>query len=213
MQANVEIKQITIPNTPVKISIIPLHSNIRESKLVVHSALNKLLLDDLGNSNMAISFEKNRYGKPYISHPKEARDLQFNLAYTDQYALIAIARVNYLGIDIAKIQNDEAVEDITQGFFSKTERDEIITQPHQIKILSFFRCWVCKEAFLKAIGKGFSFPMSECIVDTNPLNPPKIIKVSGSPIPEEQWELHVFFPVPGYISAVCFDVLNKKSRK
>jgi 4'-phosphopantetheinyl transferase len=66
-----------------------------------------------------------------------------------------------VGVDIETIQADKPVHSMARLAFSPREQEDLLTLPSsQLQSTAFYRCWVRKEACLKACGRGFSLPGS-----------------------------------------------------
>lgn len=102
-------------------------------------------------------FSENQYGKPFLPfHP----NLHFNWSHSGDDGLLMVSRNHPVGIDI---EHERPIEylDIAKILYSKEE--QTFLQQLSPKELSyhFFRIWSQKEAFIKAIGMGLSYPTQE----------------------------------------------------
>ena len=55
------------------------------------------------------------------------------------------------------------------------------------RLLGFFRVWTRKEAFVKALGVGFSMALERFDLSVAPRG----------------WHVHSFFPLPGFIASLA----------
>ena len=73
--------------------------------------------------------------------------------------ILAVSANQEVGVDIEAIKTDKPLNDMARLAFSPSEQEELFTlrsSPQHSK--AFYRCWVRKEASLKACGRGFSLP-------------------------------------------------------
>jgi len=92
-------------------------------------------------------FKYNRYGKPCIAN-KEYSHIKFNISHTNtHFAMIISDRECGIDIEKNKIQIDNNILNLIL-----TQRERELKRDKRI---SFYTFWTLKEAYLKAIGKGF----------------------------------------------------------
>jgi 4'-phosphopantetheinyl transferase len=96
------------------------------------------------------------HGKPFLADG--AVDLRFNLSHVDEILVLAVAAGVEVGVDIERIDSGKAIHDMARLAFSRQEQEELLAIPASRQAEAFYRCWVCKEACLKACGRGFSLP-------------------------------------------------------
>lgn len=104
-------------------------------------------------SKEMILLEKGNYGKPYL---KEYPELFFNITHCKEMAACGITTKN-IGIDI------EGIRKFSSEILKKvlTEKEKKQLEDSEQKEEMFFRFWTLKESFIKAIGKGLSFPLQD----------------------------------------------------
>jgi 4'-phosphopantetheinyl transferase len=66
-------------------------------------------------------------------------------------------------------------------------------------------CWTRKEAFIKAVGKGLSYPLQSFDVSLTPGEDARILRLSAGPGTAGDWTLASFDPCPGYVGAVAVE--------
>ncbi len=111
-----------------------------------------------------ISFIYGVKGKPALrAHP----DFHFNLAHSGALALYGFAG-NPIGVDIEQFKTSTDWMKISARFFNQRENEELLALPQDQKLAGFFACWARKEAYLKAIGMGLSFPLNEFYAGAQP---------------------------------------------
>jgi len=88
---------------------------------------------------------RDKYYKPYI---KNQNEIKFNISHTDGYVVIGFSK-RELGIDIEKVNDDFAFEDILENCFTFREIDNIGSNAPM-----FYKYWTAKEAYLKYEGYG-----------------------------------------------------------
>jgi 4'-phosphopantetheinyl transferase len=110
----------------------------------------------------SICFTENQYGKPMLDSTQHPSGIFFNLSHAHKIALYAISPVENIGIDIEFMDRKVDFDGIATRFFSKKESQHIqsITAIEK-KTRDFFKIWTAKEAFIKAVGRGLSFPLKE----------------------------------------------------
>ncbi len=124
-----------------------------------HSLAHSLLKDMLkGFYNIDYTEEmtkKTEQGKPYLAnHP----DICFNLSHSEGITA-CIVENQECGIDCEKVR--EYRPNVMKRAFSDKEQALIESAPENERDMLFFTLWTLKEAYIKAIGKGLSYPMSE----------------------------------------------------
>lgn len=129
--------------------------------IISRSMLRHILGYYLNQSPSTLIFQSSHYGKPYLVD----RTVYFNLSHAGQYILYAIGLQQEIGIDIEEIRQDIKLQDIAERFFSVYENQFLYQLAENQKVEAFFRIWTCKEAFIKAVGKGLSFPLKEFDID------------------------------------------------
>ena len=177
----VHIYCLTLPQNPSEVSyyerFLSAPETARACSLKIHQVRNRfiagrgLLREILGGylaiepENVPITIEE--HGKPFLSGCTE--NLRFNLSHAEELLLLAVAADLEIGIDIEKIETDKPLKDMASIAMSRREQDEIfILSSSSLQAAAFYRCWVRKEACLKACGKGFS--LSSDSFDVSPLD-------------------------------------------
>jgi 4'-phosphopantetheinyl transferase len=78
--------------------------------------------------------------------------------------VIALSRQFSVGVDVEHVRPDIPHQDIAKRFFSDRDNQWLQRRPAP-ESTDFFRLWVIKEAFVKCIGLGLSFPLEDCEVN------------------------------------------------
>lgn len=121
-------------------------SEIAKINYLVSRAILNLTLKGLlekGINDLIVKRDKNN--KPYLEN---TIGLKFNISHTEGLVLLAISK-REVGIDVEKINFKFEFKDILENCFT---RDEIINIDNNI--ISFYRYWTAKEAYLKCDGIG-----------------------------------------------------------
>jgi 4'-phosphopantetheinyl transferase len=192
--------------------------------IITHGILRKLIAAYLQVDAAAISFSQNAYGKPGVKpgvkslQPTTEKNndlvvdsedlipLQFNLSHAKNLAVFAFTLNNPIGIDVEFVKNKIDFIDIARRFFAPREVEAILQMPDTVsQKIAFFNCWTRKEAFIKAIGRGFSFPLNKFSVDVRAIASDEYakIEIDDPGYNSAQWELFAFNPAPNYVGALA----------
>lgn len=179
----------------------------RRRYIVAHGALRLILSRYCGRPPQAIRFQHNPYGKPLLA-PDLQNDsglLHFNLSHSDELALIGLTLGGQIGVDIERVRPELADGRLAERFFSPREVATLRSLPAGEQPQAFFRCWTCKEAFVKARGLGLSLPLDRFDVSVVPDAPAALLSVAGAPAEATRWSLRTLTPAPGYIAAIAVE--------
>ncbi len=114
-----------------------------------------LLAQYLNIAPQKLKFVTNAYGKPAL----ENQSLQFNLSHTKNNILYAFYTHFPIGVDLEYMRKDLDFEGMANLVFHPTEIKKWSNLDKNQKIDAFFQLWTLKEAYIKAIGQGFSYPV------------------------------------------------------
>lgn len=115
--------------------------NYLVSKAILNLALKGLLEKEIDD----LTVKRDKNNKPYV---ESILGLKFNISHTEGLVLLAFFK-REVGVDIEKINYKFEFKDILENCFT---RDEIINIDNNI--ISFYRYWTAKEAYLKCDGIG-----------------------------------------------------------
>ncbi len=149
-----------------------------------------------------IEFAYGRAGKPYLAHTINPHGLRFNLSHSGVLALVAVGWGGELGVDIEQIRPDINLREIAAQFFSRPEATEIFSMPEEDQPAAFFSCWTRKEAYVKAIGDGLSFPLHSFGVSVKPGGPATLNFVHGDEAAMRRWTVRDVSWAAGYPAAL-----------
>ena len=149
-----------------------------------------------------LRFRYNSYGKPSIAAADDGRELSFNLAHSEDLALLGITRGREIGVDVERIRLESAGEEIARQFFSRREVVALDSLPAEQRTEAFFRCWVRKEAYIKAKGEGLSIPLDQFDVSLRPDEPPALLSATTDEETSD-WYMKDLSPGPGYMAALA----------
>jgi len=113
-------------------------------------------------SPQQFAFKTNSFGKPYL-HPDRAwlDNIEFNISHSGNKVLLALSHPIPLGIDIEFINPQLNFQELIPLCLSEHERTALHTFPSERQSALFFNCWVQKEALVKAMGSGLSYPITD----------------------------------------------------
>lgn len=156
-----------------------------ERYIVRRGKLRELLAVRLDCQPREVPLTCNGFGKPRIRNS----DLQFNLSHSGGVALYVFARDGDIGCDIEWRRPELAREEVAERFFSDRELRSLHALPHNRWVEAFFNCWTRKEAFIKALGFGVSYPLKAFDVSLAPGEPAALLR---GPL---GWALRSFEPL------------------
>jgi 4'-phosphopantetheinyl transferase len=140
-------------------------------------------------------------GKPELGPPWNERGVEFNLSHSGELALFAVTLGRPIGVDIEVVRPMPNAAGLMERFFSKDEiaqwRQAATEQQERI----FFQGWTRKEAWLKAVGSGLSFPLDQFCVTMD--GPARVLSIRADESEAATWWLQSCEPCRGYVAAVA----------
>ena len=175
----------------------------RRRYLIGRGGLRTLLGRYLDLAPQDLRFETAAAGKPHLASGQ--RRLQFNLAHSGEYVLIAIADGRAVGIDVEEIRDDFDAGELAAHFFSPGEQRDLEMLTGRARIEAFFECWTRKEAYVKARGEGLSLPLDQFDVSLRPGEPARLIATRPDPAEARRWQLSGLDVADGYKAALAVE--------
>lgn len=184
----------------------------RDHFTVARGALRVILSRYLDAPPERLSFCYNEYGKPSLPQRLADGDLRFNLSHSRGLALCAVACGCEIGVDVEWIRADLAGEETIATYFSNQEAETIRALPPELRTQAFFDCWTRKEAFIKAVGEGLSYPLDQFSVTVIPGRPARLLSARGGAQEVGRWSLAALDCGAGYAAALAVEGDIKRLR-
>jgi 4'-phosphopantetheinyl transferase len=204
----------TGPTSPAEADLALLSANERERAerfhlsrdrvrfVAVRSLLRRLIGRYLNVPPRSIAFSYAERGKPILVSEADYGGLRFNVSHSGQLALLAFTRDRDVGVDVEQERPFPGMLEIAARYFSEGENAALRRVPPDERTRAFFRCWVRKEAFVKAAGHGLTFPLDAFEVSVDPAEPASILSVEGDVDAPNRWLLKDLDTADGYASAL-----------
>ncbi|MHB1510621.1 MAG: 4'-phosphopantetheinyl transferase family protein [Acidimicrobiales bacterium] len=129
-----------------------------------HVWLRRLLAARLGIAPIDVSYRRGATGKPELVRGGYER-VRFNMSRSGDMALYVISARREVGIDVQECVAGTDLRRLGRRFLSEGEKEVLATLEEHERRRAFYRTWVRKEAFLKAVGVGLAVAWSA--VDTS----------------------------------------------
>ncbi|MES1987884.1 MAG: 4'-phosphopantetheinyl transferase superfamily protein [Pseudomonadota bacterium] len=153
------------------------------------STLRQILGRYLNIDPKDLQFTYGKHGKPTVLS-EQADPFHFNMSHSQAIALYAVGGPLSLGVDVEVIRPSVDSLGIAKRFFTAREWQtlERLTEPH--KTQAFYNAWTRKEAFLKALGQGLTYPLHHVDVSLLPEERAELLAIEGSIEKAREWSLH-----------------------
>jgi 4'-phosphopantetheinyl transferase len=170
---------------------------------LAHALLRTVLSRDGAHAPREWQFGKTPEGKPFV-RDADAGGVSFSLSHTRGMVACAVTRDADIGIDVERINRDVNAGGIAVRFFAPVEAAALGNLAPEVRTGRFFDLWTLKEALVKALGLGLSFPLDRVAFDVDALAAGPTIAFSGpADIPALQWQFELFTPAPAFRGAVA----------
>jgi 4'-phosphopantetheinyl transferase len=174
----------------------------RERYVVGRGLLRRLLGLYLDLDPADIRFGYAGHGKPFLSEPISDHALQFNLTHSGGLLLVAITRLDTVGVDVEWHGRARDIEFVSGQFLSQFEMMQLRELPTELRAAALLRIWICKEALLKAMGLGLSFAPSQIEISILSHGPARLLRISNSRRAAEHWSLSEVALASGFEAAL-----------
>ena len=177
----------------------------RTRYILCRAGLRRLLSERLGIPAAGIALHSNAHGKPMLAGGHGTTEFHFNVSHSGDVAVYALSHAHAVGVDVEAIETRIDRDAIARDNFSAAEQAAYATLDRGSRPVAFMNCWTRKEAFVKAVGEGLSYPMRSFDVSLAPGDSARLLRLELGPGTPADWTLASFEPCPGYVGAVAVE--------
>jgi 4'-phosphopantetheinyl transferase len=172
----------------------------RRRFLAGRGLLRTLLGGYLGERPEHLRLACDEKGKPRLP----GTDIRFNMSRTRDGVLVGFARSSEIGVDVERVEDGYAGEDIAGRFFAPAEVASLAKLPEGRRSEAFFRVWTAKEAYLKARGDGLGYPLDAFAVPIGGREPGRL-RWHSDEAEAARWWIVPLTPSAGFVAAVAVE--------
>jgi 4'-phosphopantetheinyl transferase len=142
------------------------HERDRTLFLWARGMVRTVLASYLDCSCQDVHFAANDFGKPVLAPGDSAgAKLHFNLTHSRGAVALAVSGGREVGIDVEERQRPVEYLALAGRFFAEAEARHLRgLHPDELPD-AFFAIWTLKEAYVKGIGRGLTFPLEAFCFD------------------------------------------------
>ena len=174
----------------------------RSQKASSRAQLRRILALYVESEPGTLRFEYGEHGKPRLV---DHMDLSFNLSHSETVGLVGVSRRVRLGIDVEHTRGERDFSGLARRFFSKEESSALERLPDSERPAAFYRAWTRKEAYLKALGTGLSFPSNAFTIEYTTGGPGRVTATEMPDDDPEAWRFADVDISPEFAGAVCLE--------
>ncbi|OQK17073.1 hypothetical protein AU255_04015 [Methyloprofundus sedimenti] len=182
-------------------------AELRERYIICHGILRQLLAERVTEAAADLRIEKTEFGKPFLPGTP---DLSFNMSHSGDILAVAISWQCQLGVDVECYKPRNAWEGLVKKCFAPEEADFWYSLDKAERSHAFYQFWVKKEAFVKAVGKGITLGLDQCVV--NPEDFTSFLRVPELACLADKWRIYTLNLSENEFGAVVCDSENIRLR-
>lgn len=177
----------------------------RRRFVAARAALRLLVAGYTGIPAQMVAFEYDTGGKPRLATGGGKSPLRFNLSHSEDLRLYAFALDREVGIDVERRANYPDSDQLALRFFAPGEYARLRALPRVQRQRTFFDFWACKEAYLKATGRGIASGLDHFEIAIATDGTPRLLGDNRSPTAPSRWTLHALPETPGFAAALAVE--------
>lgn len=178
------------------------------SKVITRNILSKYLDKEFN----LINYYYNEFGKPILSSDINHLNLDFNNSHSGNLGVMAITKKKPIGIDVEQVIELKNLDELINHIFTDNEINELYRLNQIDKTLMFYKIWTAKEAFVKAIGQGLSFPIKNIEFKIDSPRGISIRDIKEFPDSLNEWQIYNFTPKENYTSTIAVKINSIKTK-
>ncbi len=142
----------------------------RSAFITTRAALRRLLGASCGAAPEAVELATDSFDRPHLAAVARlaAPNLDFNVSHSGSHAVIALSHIGRIGVDLEWHDRMHSLRDLEPVVMGSRERLLLASLTGDDHARAFFACWTRKEAIVKAIGVGLSYPVDTIDIPTLP---------------------------------------------
>lgn len=179
------------------------HAEDRRRFIVGRAGLRSILAEYLGSIPTDIRFTYDTVGKPHLDDTMGER-IRFNLSGSEGVGVLAVGRGHDLGVDIERVRPFPNALPIADRLFTDQEHRDLGALPRKQLDAAFFSLWTRKEAVVKCLGRGLTFPLDSFSLSGWPDGAEHLV-LQTTEGPSDRWVLPLPPPSDGYVAALASD--------
>lgn len=154
----------------------------------------------------SVVLDQDARGKPRLAHACGGGScgLEFNWSHSGDYALVALARGEAVGVDIERLGKNPRSLEIARRFFAPEEADALAAFDPGARDRAFIGLWCAKEAVLKAVGEGLSFGLARLVFASRAHSDWVLTRMDAALGQVDDWQLTGFEAAPDYLGALAW---------
>ncbi len=151
-------------------------------------------------------FGQTPHGKPVVSGPAVLpAGLDFSVSHTNELIVLALHRQGAVGVDAEHWHGRIPPHEVAAVLLTRAEQQALYSLPTGAQAQRFFHYWTLKEAHVKALGIGLSFPLTAFSFHFGPSGALQFFSQDGCAARWRFWQ----FEVQGHCIAVCADTAGQ----
>jgi 4'-phosphopantetheinyl transferase len=163
------------------------------------AAVRNLLGAYTGTPPRELPFEFGPHGKPFLPDSP----LQFNFSNSGELGLLAVCCDRAVGIDIEYRDRNISVQRLAAHIFTAEEAATFQQLPDAELHAALLAAWTRKEAYIKALGRGFSLPLKSFSVAVPADAERAVLHLQDATETPHPWQFVPLAPHPDYLATLA----------
>lgn len=156
----------------------------------------------LGIAGKSVHIIRSVRGKPVLDPAVHRNGLHFSMAKSVDRLLIGFSSRGQVGVDLEPAgRRAHRALGVARRYFSPAEAQELEALPRADIDRAFLHTWACKEAVVKASGRGIANELCRFTVETRPDLPPAVLDFENEKASD--WSLALTCPEEDFLGAVA----------
>jgi 4'-phosphopantetheinyl transferase len=165
----------------------------------------------LGIAGKSVRIIRSVRGKPVLDPVIHRNSLHFSMAKSVDRLLVGFSSTSPVGVDLEPAgRRAHRALGVARRYFSPAEADALEALSPADVDRAFLHTWACKEAVVKASGRGIANELCRFTVETRPDLPPAVLDFENENA--SNWSLALTCPEKGFLGAVATHDLGMSLR-
>lgn len=170
----------------------------RTAFVTTRAALRRRLSEIVGAAPDALEIEADQHGRPLL-RARTPVAIDFNVSHCHGMAALAVVRGGRIGVDVEAHTGISDLRDVVPSVMGERERALLQNLTDTDFTRAFYGSWTRKEAIVKAIGVGLSYPVGT--IDLPSASATSVFRFQTAP--DMLWRVVSLEPMPALTLSIA----------